>query len=315
MKLLSLLIVLGSLPAAEAQLAANPETLPEKPIYSHPEPKEEDIDPSLDFIGHKMAWDLDIKFETAWITDEIRPIVIERLLAQHQAARRWPFRLSSRERHLITLGHEPTIQEYLTWTWENPNPFGWDREMIRKNLGKSKHMPAAPAALPYMMDIVYRGSTDRFEDNGAYATQREGACHWVLETIPGFAQKHGVPFPEETQQWAEKMRNEKGYQNEGGPELIQQWYERNKAAIGTGRYTEADWLPRYKGELFINNTAQREARSAEEAREQRALRRPVISSAVESISNSAAFWPTLAAIAALLASCVFYSRRKVTGIP
>ena len=194
--------------------------------------------------------------DQTWLTPEMRMIVIDKMLKE---AENQSFSNSSNrdqaEKVLVMLGHEETVRR-LVEKMKNP----------KARLGALSE--ATEIALPYLMPMVYSGST---EDPNEYGTPgwdvillpvRDRAIGSVLGCI-----RDGRNFPAETRQWGKRMANmESKYWDGRFISLITSWWEHNQTAILEKRYADATWLPRYKGRPSVLDREEIQERRADEER-------------------------------------------------
>jgi hypothetical protein len=222
--------------------------------------------------------------DQSWLTDELRPLVIEKILKRREKSSK-AFKNVSDEQ-LVSIGHIETIQ----------------RMVEESQTDRNNHVlidSATEAAIPYLMPIVYTGSTEIPKATGdiGYSSIRD---YFVLATLRAIMRSNFLP--EETKAWEKKIRY-----NSKRVDLLKQWWENNQTAIIEKRYSDATWLPRYKGRVAIYDATEMAERKADEERERanREARRTGDSgtkpAAAEAPStNSGLLWGIIVTIVALL---------------
>jgi hypothetical protein len=182
--------------------------------------------------------------DLSWITEELRPIVIDRLLEKLNDER-WPFA----EEKLIIIGHKETMQRLA--------------DKLRANPAASKvlAMEFNEELITYLMPLVYTGSKEVPPNDGdvIIGSVQQMAFNFVMANI-----QISTKFPEETREWATKLNRAEG---EKSINLLKQWWEQNQTAILEKRYADATWLPRYKGKPVTYSMAEMRERKADEERE------------------------------------------------
>jgi hypothetical protein len=179
--------------------------------------------------------------DLSWLTEDIRPAVIERLLRftkdSDSSIRR------TGNRHLVTLGHPETIQRIVNEL--RTNPYKGDELSYLTEEG-----------IPYIMPLVYHGSMLKppLEGDVMVNSIRSSATAYLMRAI-----MYSKKLPLKTRDWVltiGKGDEEKCY------ELLIQWWEKNQIAIIEKRYADATWLPMYKGKPATyspEETAERKA--------------------------------------------------------
>ncbi len=187
--------------------------------------------------------------KTDWITPEYRPIVINYL--KNKA--RDPKYFDRSLRVLVALNDEETMKDVLR---QYNDGTLIDDTILMMNLDAQKIKDLVP--------IIYSGSdTPRKVWNSVILkSPRICGVNSILDLM-----RWSPQFDDKTNQWASRLRgNIINYDNLHQDNLdeahtmwlFQQWWEHNKAAMLEGRYSEAKWLPMYKGEPDCYYGRQRE---------------------------------------------------------
>jgi hypothetical protein len=180
------------------------------------------------FIPPKLA-------KIDWVTPEYRPVVIDYLKKKSEA----PEYLDRARRVLIALGDDETILAVASeFAQDRLN----DKSILWQNLNGS--------SIKYMIPIIYDGSEARKNIGSGdiikiQSPRREGITY-ALTIISA----SGL-FNPNTYSWAAGMEYEI-QDTDDDPHimwLFQQWWEHNKNAIMAKKYSEATWLPLYKGKV------------------------------------------------------------------
>lgn len=198
-------------------------------------------------LGHAVAQsemtqtELDQRIETTffsansrrsdltWITDENRPLVVK-LIHNRPDDPYGPYIKGA----LARAGHWETI---LSLVQDINDPL--------KDI--SPLMYADEKIIPYLMPIVYNGSTEnpniKYPGDVILRPAKATAIGCVLGII-----SKSERFPPKTRKWADALsRNGNKYRNEEWVALITSWWEQNRKAIEEERYKDATWVPTYKG--------------------------------------------------------------------
>lgn len=174
------------------------------------------------------------KKDTSWVTPELRPVVIQRLLDMSNEDENGSGKKDAEEM-LLTLEHTETLQRIVADLQEKP-------------FGYYSFAGVKASAIPHIMPLVYHGSSappvgEELEREVVYLPTREYAMNVVLEMVI-----RTLEFPEETRKWADNVFSSPFNASvDRRADLVIQWWERNQTAIIEKRYAEATWLPRYKG--------------------------------------------------------------------
>jgi len=166
-----------------------------------------------------------------WVTPEYRPVVIEYL--KNKA--RDPQYLERAQRALIALDDEDTVVDAIKhFSNDTLNPVGILAQNLRGN------------RIKYLIPVIYEGSEiSRDAGLGRPKTSRYYAIDMSLHLISG----SGL-FSDSVAQWASGFCSN-SYNFGADPHimwLFQQWWEHNKDAILAEKFSEATWIPIYKGE-------------------------------------------------------------------
>jgi hypothetical protein len=221
------------------------------------------------------------KYDVSWITEDFKPVVIERLLrmAKDKHLRHYA------EPKLVTMGHIETIQRQV--------------EEFQKSAFQGEALSGlTEEGIPYIAPLVYTGSKEISKAGDLYTSSiRTSAVGYLLGAI-----RHSEKMPFETREWATQIRNQirdvSGEEevkeqmklvtdpkarkrlesellevisdrdrSEKSVDLIKQWWENNQTAILEKRYADATWLPRYKGRPATYSPEEVAERKADEERE------------------------------------------------
>lgn len=170
----------------------------------------------------------------SWVTAEIEPIVIEKLLKRAQDPSLSALGHEEAMNSLVKIGHGETLQrlvdEYDPTTSRNPLDWADERALpylIPKLKSASTEVP------PMTSDIYYHSTLETFY----FMVVR------IIQKSPA--------FPPETKEWATAMENNNYKQGrEQRVKLLEQWWKENQSAILEKRYGDATWLPRKKGKPY-----------------------------------------------------------------
>jgi hypothetical protein len=224
MKLLAIVLFLGSVGRVPQP--------PDPPITNH-----EQLIKRIDekYIGNDklIAMGAGGPFKRAvvdWVTPEYRPIVIEYLKNKAED----PKYLERAQRVLIALGDEEATTSAMKQFDEGTLA---QDSVLWQNLKANN--------IKYWVPEIYEGSDKLIELWPRFKqSKRRMATTYLLDTV-----WNSNIFPEDSMQWAGELH----YNIQKIPEdahidwLFKQWWEHNKAAILAGRYSEATWIPLYKG--------------------------------------------------------------------
>ncbi len=259
--------------------------------YGESNPKLDEIDKKIrDTLLSPAPHDSDI----TWITEEVRPIVISKLLQRVNN----PYEGRNVEEALVKSGHLETIQKLI-------------EELKQGNHRSDALSFASEIAIPYLMPIVYTGSTEQRKmlpgEDIMFMPVRDRAIGHVLGKI-----MKSNNFPLESRKWAEEMGfHGIKYKDEKYVALVTSWWENNQTAILEERYADATWLPRYKSKPITFNPREAASRKAYEENERitRRTKRPGGDDS-ETISNATTpynwqLWSIIAVIASLLGISIF----------
>lgn len=165
--------------------------------------------------------------DTTWLTNEIRPVVIRRLLSEHANADR--DKRCKIEMSLVTIGHLETIERLAN-------------QMKAGEECRALEFSAREEAIPMLMNVVETGPSfvPGFGDGDVFTPSvRIQAAGIVFEVI-----RSRNVFPEETKIWLSSLSplndSERGLEN---LTLLESWWKGNQAAIKAQKYSEASWLP------------------------------------------------------------------------
>jgi hypothetical protein len=272
-------------------------------------------------------------YDLSWITEEIRPAVIERFIRwskdDDSVTRR------AGDKFLVILGHPETIQRFVNELRTNPYK--------GRELGD-----LTEEGIPYIIPLVYHGSPQKPPLDGDVVVDsiRTNAVGCLVGAIA-----RSKKFPQETKLWATqlagKIRDVSGdeelkehmklvtdpKQREHGEarileivgnrnrsekcyELLIQWWENNQTAIIEKRYADATWLPRYKGkpttyspEEMAERKADREGESSTRESRRSGVEN-TITNATPTPNKNWSLWGIIICFAALLGISI---RWKIAG--
>ncbi len=175
-------------------------------------------------------WRNDKEKDLAWLTADIRPLVIQKLLARNDNPERSKkYTLEA----LVKIGHWETI-------------LGLIEDMKTPLKDTDGLMYANEEIIPYLMPLVYSGSTESPNLPGVDVFKNPVRLS-AIQRVLGKIQKCN-DFPEKSRKWASELgSNGENYKDEAWVSLITGWWEHNKDAILEKRYKDATWLPTYKG--------------------------------------------------------------------
>jgi hypothetical protein len=241
------------------------------------------------------------KIDDSWLTPDLRTIVIGRLLKRAEDASQDRMVRESYEDALIKLGHVETIRARA-------------EKMKEPRFGSAGLDWAPEVAIPYIMPLVLEGSTEEpYMEPGSdviLTPVRDVAFLTVLLIV---VRRDG--FPDETRAWAGSLKDKlHGPAKEQRARLLVQWWEKNQTAIVEGRYSDAGWLPRYKGRpsTLSDEELNERKQDAEEARAGRRVAQVGSPDEVQSVSprfgTGARFWITLAATGLLVVGFLHWKR-------
>jgi hypothetical protein len=195
--------------------------------------------------------------DISWITDENRELVFDDLLRRKREQ-------NTRDKIIAALarvGHEKTL-EMLAEDLKIPK--GYDRGLL-----------AAPEnAIPHIMILVYEGSTDDPNITSPGDVILEPVRKTAISRVLGRITK-SKKLPPDTRLWAKRMSEllwvdmigTQTYKNEKFVCLVTSWWEHNQTAILEKRYSEATWLPLYKGRPAVMDEAELVKREMDKQRE------------------------------------------------
>lgn len=166
-----------------------------------------------------------------WVTPEYKPFAIDYLKVKAKD----PKYLERAQRALIALNDEETLVEaikhFSDGTLEPPS-------ILSQNIKGDK--------IKYLIPVIYEGSeVPRRSDIGGPVSPRYHAMEVALLLI-----RFSGLFHDPVDHWGFRLHTE--IVNFGADPhimwLFQQWWEHNKVAILAEKYSEATWLPTFKGE-------------------------------------------------------------------
>ncbi len=195
------------------------------------------------------------------MTPEVKPIVIEKLLKSISIKAK-PSR-SYDEEKLVRIGHLETILNLI-------------EELKNGNHRSDALSLASEIAIPYLMPIVYTGSTEQRKMLPGEDIMFMPVRHKAIGHVLGKIMKSNN-FPLESKKWAENMSYYGiKHEDEKYVALVTSWWENNQTAILEERYADATWLPRYKGKPVTFNPREVASRKAYEENERvtRRTKRP-----------------------------------------
>ena len=172
---------------------------------------------------------------TAWVTPEFRPIVIDYLKSKAQK----PEYFERTQRALIALDDEATLVNAIA---------GFSKGTYATNVKYPDSILAeniSPRGMKYLVPMIYEGygKPRDFEIHDHWSPQRE-AIKYFLVHIDSYNS-----FPGEVARWS--MAFDHNIQDTGDdPHILwifQQWWEHNKEAVLAERFADATWIPMYKG--------------------------------------------------------------------
>ena len=177
--------------------------------------------------------------DISWITSENRSLVINNLLEKYSHPELYS--LEYIREALVRAGHWDTILGLI----ENLKDPKKDTTSLRY---------ANEEIIPYLMPLVYTGSTSAENSSGSDVIRRSPRSNAIYDVLGKIWQCE--EFPQKTQKWAKDMSSNNrsnGPTDEAWVGLITSWWEHNQDAILEKRYKDATWLPTYKG-VPINRT-------------------------------------------------------------
>ncbi len=167
-----------------------------------------------------------------WVKPEYRPIVIEYLKNKAKD----PKYSERAQRTLIALDDDPTITTAIKQFDEGTLV---EDSVLWQNLRAEK--------IKYWVPEIYEGADKLIELwPGFKQSRRRIALTYLLDTV---GINEGGSFPVPATQWAGHLH----YNIQKIPEdthidwLFKQWWEHNKEAILAEKFSEATWVPMYKG--------------------------------------------------------------------
>jgi len=222
MKLLTLAVAVASL---KGPIIVDP------PIKNHDDLMVRIEQKFIGFRSPEYGWQEPPKLAIVdWVTPEYRPTIIDYLKAKAKD----PQYLERAQRALIALDDEETvvdaIKQFSDGTTQNPS-------VLAQNFTTNR--------IKDFILVVYDGSENPIKlDIGNVKSSRYQAIDLILGRIVS-----SQLFPDATGRWASGFRGH-NYNNGSNPHsvwLFQQWWEHNKNAVIAGKYSEATWLPMFKG--------------------------------------------------------------------
>ena len=181
------------------------------------------------------------KVDTTWLTDEIRPIIVEQLLSKlSKADREKRFEI---ERILVTIGHLETIE----------------RLAIQMKAGedcRALEFSAREEAIPALMDVVETGSSlvPGFGGGSDVFTPsvRIQAASILFEVI-----RSKDVFPEKTKRWFSSLSPlDDSKTGLGNLSRLEPWWKGNQAAIEAHTTTGHDYGTRLRDHDYGTTTGQ-----------------------------------------------------------
>jgi hypothetical protein len=216
--------------------------------------------------------------DTSWLTDEARPMIVERLLKELSDADRE--KRCEIEMKLVTIGHLATIKRLAA-------------NMKAGEDYRGLEFSATEAAIPCLMDVVRTGQSDipGFGDGDVFLPSvRVRAAKIVLDVI-----RSRKAFPPETVHWFSKLDpindTEENLKTLG---LLETWWRGNQVAIEAQKYADATWLPdmsegkRTRSELRAEQGEYQDAVSGMAGKDQGTTRASVPEA--ESVAGDGTLW-------------------------
>jgi hypothetical protein len=173
---------------------------------------------------------------TDWVTPDFKPIIIEYLKAKAQK----PEYFEKTQRALIALDDEATLIAAIDGFAKGT--YAPDIEHSYSILGQN----ISPRGIKYLVPMIYEGygKPRNFELHDIWSPQRE-AIKYFLYKLTLYRS-----FPSKTASWGAGFGS---FTQDTGDDphilwLFQQWWEHNKEAVLAERFSEATWIPMYKGQ-------------------------------------------------------------------
>ncbi len=257
-------------------------------IYGELEPKELDLK-----ILRNIESPREENHDLSWITEEVRPLVVDRLLqisASKSKSARWAI-----DEKLVIIGHAETIKRIVEELRENPYAGNSLSELTEEGI-------------PYIMPLVYSGSIEKpsITSDVIVPSIRTTAASCLLASI-----KYSKKLPSETKNWASQIIGT-AKQEDKCINLLIQWWEHNKDAITEKRYADATWLPMYKDKPATFSASEMKEREADGELEQTTRKARRVAGSIsekpsnKSTGNTLYIYGLIAAIAAAFAAMIYW---------